>query len=98
MTNFKSEKHFTQAVRKAARQFGWHEYHTYSSLKSTPGFPDLVLVKSDQMVIFAELKMPKGKLTPAQQDWGNVLRKNLTVRYFVWRPADWDRILEILQQ
>ena len=97
MTDFKNEKHFMQAVRKAARQLGWHEYHTYSSLKSTPGFPDLVLVKPGSRVIFAELKMPNGKLTSHQHIWKNVIKGAPGVHYYLWRPDDWDRILEILQ-
>ena len=104
MPYFKNERHFTASVRKAARQLGWMEYHTGHTPnnnfanRTSPGFPDLVLVKPGKKVIFAELKMPKGKLTEAQIAWGNVLRRSHSIRYFVWRPDDWDIILEVLQQ
>lgn len=96
MTHFKNEKDFTNSVRKAARQLGWLEYHTYSSLKSAFGFPDLVLAKPGQMVIFAELKMPKGRMSRYQEEWEKVLRASAGCQYYLWRPDDWDTIIEIL--
>lgn len=101
MTYFKNEYHFTQSIRKAAQQLGWLEYHTCHTPdkkylnKTSPGFPDLVLTKNG-IVIFAELKMPKGKLTIAQKEWAKALRKSEGVKYYLWRPDDWDFILEIL--
>lgn len=97
MAHFRNEKHFTQSVRKVARQLGWMEYHTYSSLKSTPGFPDLVLAKPNKMIIFAELKMPNGKMTDYQKQWEQVLRASAGCQYFLWKPKDWDFIIEFLQ-
>jgi len=115
---FRNEKHFTKSVRKAARQLGWLEYHTghtpdkdYFNLTS-PGFPDLVMVKNTRL-IFAELKMEKGKLTEHQDHWLKTLRGlydnclpapyheqsnpyHPSISVYVWRPGDWDDILEIL--
>jgi hypothetical protein len=47
-------------------------YHTWSSLHSARGFPDLVLVRDDPTrprVVFIELKSTRGQPTAAQQEW-----------------------------
>ena len=75
------------------------------------GSPDLYMVR-DGYLIFAELKTAKGKMSQVQWDWGwaidAVARRagigydksihgfTLPVRYFVWRPSDWDDISAIL--
>ena len=91
---WKNEKAFQASVIEAGKQLGWFAYHTYNSFRSTPGFPDLVLVR--ERVIFAELKMPKGKVTAAQQVWRERL-ETAAAEYYLWRPEDWDQILIILQ-
>ena len=72
--NFETEKGFMQAVVDLARLQGWKVYHTYDARKSEPGFPDLTMVR-DGRLVFAELKTEKGKLTPAQEEWGEALQK-----------------------
>ena len=47
------------------------------------GFPDLVLARNG-VVIFAELKSQKGRISPTQEAWLAALPHSL-----VWRPADW---------
>lgn len=97
MPHFKNEKHFTSSVKKAARQFGWLPYHTLRSKGSDPGFPDLVLVhRGRKLVIWAELKMPKGKLTEHQKTWREYLL-DTGQEYYLWYPKDWDFILTLLQ-
>ena len=54
------------------------------------GFPDLVLAK-DGVVIFAELKADGQQPTPEQWQWINQLGA------YVWHPADFERINEILK-
>ena len=99
-----SEKQFQSAVLQLAKLRGWLCYHPYDSRRSTPGFPDLVLVR-DGEVVFAELKTDKGKLTKAQEQWLEQLcrvseraESALTdagqcgpsiVSAVVWRPTDW---------
>jgi hypothetical protein len=90
-----TEKQFRQGVYDLARTFGWLVYFTWNSLHSPAGFPDLVLVKDDQL-IFAELKSQKGKTTPAQDGWIEALRQVPDVLVFVWRPSDWDEIVSVL--
>ena len=92
-----SEKHFLLQVRELARLENWLSYHTYRSTKSEPGFPDLVLVRPPR-VIFAELKTEKGRVTPAQRLWLDVLGRSNEVETYLWRPSDWDRIVKTLKR
>ena len=58
------------------------------------GFPDLVLAKirnGHQTVIFAELKSDKGKISPEQMAWIELLFAQ------VWRPSDYEKIVELLK-
>ena len=77
-----------------AKVLGWRHYFTYRSTYSPAGFPDLVLVRRDRLV-FAELKMQKGRLSPLQTDWLHDIRtvaraiQTGNVEVHVWRPADW---------
>ena len=88
MTPATTEKQWTDQVRKIARLMGWLDYHTYRSTRSTPGFPDLVLVRGDR-IIFAELKREKGGvLSPAQRVWLDALAATNLVEVHVWRPSD----------
>ena len=91
-----TEKEFLQQVRDFAKLCSWLVYHTYDSRRSSEGFPDLVLVRGDK-VIFAELKSEKGRETSAQRGWLDALEKVRTVEAYLWRPSDWDRIVEILR-
>lgn len=96
MQYFRNEKHFMSSVTKAAQQAGWLVQHGTIAVYSAAGFPDLVMIKPGQPVIFAELKMPKGRLTPKQKEWGNLLMDNPGVAYYLWRPEHWDRIIDLL--
>ena len=60
------------------------------------GFPDLVLTR-DSVTIYAETKSKRGRLTPEQKSWLEVLALNPGNRCFVWRPADRKEIEEVLK-
>lgn len=60
------------------------------------GFPDLVMVRDK--VIFAELKSEKGKVSDTQYDWIKSLAKAKQKDVYVWRPSDWDSIVEVLKR
>ncbi len=105
LDKFRNEEAFQQWVINAAVQLGWNReliYHTRDSRKSTKGFPDLCMVQATlgkkSRLLFAELKMPEGKMTHAQSNWQMVLRslELPEVEVYVWRPADMDTILEVL--
>lgn len=91
-----TEKQFQQQVIDLARLCGFRVYHTWLSIRSAAGFPDLVLARPPRL-IFAELKSDRGALTPAQHDWLTALRCCAGVEVYVWRPADWEQIVAVLQ-
>lgn len=91
-----SEKVFMSQVRQLARMYGWKQYHTWNSFRSTEGFPDLVLVRPPRL-IFAELKSEKGKATEAQLEWLHGFR-SCNLEAYVWRPSDFDEIERILRR
>jgi hypothetical protein len=91
------EKQFLGQVREAAYRLGWLDYHPLRSEGSTPGFPDLTLVRG-VWLHFAELKRSaKEKPTPAQQQWLDRLERVERVGVHIWRPGDWPQIERVLQ-
>jgi len=83
-----TEAELQARIKELALCLGWMYYHTRDSRRSDLGFPDLVLVR-DENVIIAELKREKGRLTAAQETWGAALSNCKTVDYYLWRPAHW---------
>jgi len=81
-----TEKDLLEQCRAATKTLGLLCYHTYSSRRSEPGFPDLVIVGRHGLLI-RELKQQRGKVTPAQSIWLNAL-DDAGVNADVWRPAD----------
>ena len=93
---FISEKDFQQAVRDYARLKGWTCFTTWDSRHSPNGEPDLRLVRPPR-VIFAELKAHKGRLTDAQANSLELLRRCPGIETYLWWPEDWDSILQRLE-
>jgi hypothetical protein len=91
-----TEKAFMQQVVDLATLHGWLVYHTYDSRRSSPGFPDLVMVKGNTL-LFAELKTEKGKLSQAQGQWLEALSKVETISSHIWKPSDWQEIEMMLK-
>jgi len=91
------EKDFQQMVLNVARPCGWLAYHTYDSRRSDPGFPDLTLVRGERL-LFAELKTVKGRLSDTQEHWLALLTKVPCTEVYLWRPTDWDAIVETLSR
>ena len=90
-----SERQFQNQVLQLARLYGWLAYHTWSSIHSAAGFPDLVLVRPPRL-LFLELKSAKGKLSPTQLQWGSALSACPGAWYGVFRPDDLERIADLL--
>jgi hypothetical protein len=88
------EKLFQQAVLDAMHLFGWRTYHTFDSRRSAPGFPDICAVRRDRL-LFSEIKGPRGKVTPAQQQWLEDLGR--CAEAYLWREQDWERIEGVLR-
>lgn len=92
-----TEKRFLQQLKDLSRLCGWRAYHTLDSRGSDPGFPDLVLVRSPELV-FAELKTEKGLPTPDQEAWLQALSNCTAHQTRLWRPSDWPEIEATLLQ
>ena len=92
-----TEKELLQAILDCARSLSWSCYHTWNSIHSPAGFPDLTLAGHGR-VIFAELKRENGKLTNAQREWITALDE-AGQDVHIWRPSDWlsGRIEEVLR-
>lgn len=95
-----SERDFQDRVVELARLRRWLVYHTHDSRRSDPGFPDLVMVRGG-VLVFAELKTEKGRLTRDQQKWLHELDRTSAatarvVQVYGWRPSDWPHIVEVL--
>jgi hypothetical protein len=90
-----SEKEFQAAVKAEAKRRGWLGYHTHDSRKSEAGFPDLILLRETR-IIAAELKAEDGKTTAAQDKWLEAFM-SAKAEVYVWRPRDWQHIMETLQ-
>ena len=90
------EREFQQQVIDLAHIFHWRVYHTWMSIHSAGGFPDLTLARGNRL-IFAETKSERGKLAPAQAEWLEVLKATGKCEVYVWMPSDWPEITEILK-
>lgn len=91
-----SEKDFQQQIIDLARLNGYLVYHTWNSRHSAAGFPDLVLCHPvTGKLIFAEIKTEGNFASSSQLDWLRALASS-GQRVFVWRPGDWDNIVEVL--
>lgn len=82
-----SERDLLAYVLQTARLHGWLCLHPFSSVKSEPGFPDIVAVKPPRL-LFAELKRETRYPTAAQRRWLEALRGVPGCEVFVWRPSD----------
>ena len=92
--SYRDEAEFQADVIHRAKELGWRVYHTHDSRKSEAGFPDLKMVRAG-VLVFAELKTDKGKLSAPQASWGEDLAAT-RAEYYVWRPNDWPLIEEVL--
>lgn len=92
------EAEFQSAVIEAAQWHGWIVHHTRNvqirpgvwatPLQGDRGFPDLVLARPKHGdLVFAELKAPRGRLTPEQELWLATLR-SAGAEAYCWRPVD----------
>jgi hypothetical protein len=76
------------AILAYAELMGWRWYHPWLSVKSVGGYPDLTLCRPPRLVI-AELKGPRGKVSPAQAAWLDDLQLCPGVEAHLWTPDSW---------
>ncbi len=92
-----SEKKFSQRVYDLARALQWKvvRFPTWTPTYTSPGFPDLTMVRGNRLV-FAELKMPGNRASELQRGWLDAL--DLVAEVYVWYPNDWEDIVKILER
>lgn len=87
-----SEKELQAAVVELAQWLGFRCFHTFLSIRSGPGFPDLVLArdpgKGIPRLLFIELKGTRGVLRAEQKEWSAALRYS-GAEVYTFRPVDW---------
>src|SRR6266702_8909514 len=76
----------TPGRRGLCPELGLWWYHSYDSTRSSPGWPDLVIL-SRRGILFRELKTEDATLTFEQRRVG-VLLKPAGQSWEVWRPSD----------
>ncbi|GAH34197.1 unnamed protein product [marine sediment metagenome] len=103
-----TEKQFEAQVKDLAKLFGWKYYHTWQSIHSPAGFPDVVMVRPPRL-IFAELKSEEGKVSLGQQEWLEILKQCqklillnhtqtlMLPEVYLWRPSQIEEIAGILR-
>ena len=91
-----SEKDFQNQIIKLATICGWKVHRNWTEMHSPKGWPDIVAARLSRLII-AELKSDKGKVTPEQQEWLDLLYGTGKVEVFVWRPNNFEEIVEILR-
>ena len=85
-----------QWVIDLADLLGWLVYHTHDSRRSAAGFPDLVFVRGERLIV-AELKTERGRVSNAQSAWLAALDAISGIETYVWRPNDWPVIETMLR-
>jgi hypothetical protein len=91
-----TEKQFTQQVIQLLKLTGFDfVYHTFNSLHSPRGFPDILAIRTrDKRALVAELKSENGKVTLAQDKWLAAFQL-VGIPAYLWKPSDWDEIVGI---
>ena len=92
-----TERDWMQAVLDAARYLGWTCFHAFDARRSEPGWPDIVCVREGGPILAWECKTARGRTTPAQERWLEVLGSVPGVDARVIRPDDWEAVVRALR-
>jgi hypothetical protein len=95
------ERDLQRSVEALMKVCGWRYYHTYRSDRSVKGFPDIIAVRGNRVVV-AELKTTKGRLSSDQKEWLSDF-EGAGIEVHIWRPRDWhsgaiERVLRLDQE
>lgn len=100
-----TEDDWRDSVLDYAESFGWSVAYFRAGRTAygwrTPvgadgkGWPDLTLVR--ERIVFAELKRETGELEPEQTEWRDRILA-AGGEWYLWRPRDADRVLEVLRR
>lgn len=100
------EADIQRGITDLLRQLGFLVYHTWISKNSTPGYPDIVAVRSDGKMIAVECKGPRGRVSFEQVIWLDRFGRNRDCLFASavgptetedWVGYDWaiQRIMEV---
>lgn len=91
-----TEAEFQKTVIDAATTLGWKVHHETFSLGTKPGYPDLTLAHPNHGVLWLELKGPRGKIYPEQQEWCDWLQ-HCGQKSYILRWDQWDVVEALLK-
>jgi hypothetical protein len=91
---YENEREWQRYVVQLARSRGWSVFHVPDSRRTTPGWPDLALLRAPDFLL-VELKTNNGRLSRNQQTTIDALEA-CHVEVHVWRPQDEDAVRERL--
>lgn len=91
-----TEAELQSAITELAELSGWRVWHDNDSRQNAAGWPDLVLAKPGQPLLFWEVKTERGRIRVEQQGWQDVLGRVRGVSVRVVRPRDWALIKQTL--
>ena len=105
-----SESDFQRQTIQFAQMHRWKVAHfrtmrTFKGNYITPvqadgaGWLDLICVRLSRLII-VEIKSEKGKLSPAQKMWFDILQPLADagkIELYLWRPSQWKEIEVILR-
>jgi len=94
------------AVGEALDWLGWSWIHhraartaagwvTATQGNAAAGFPDIVAVRPPR-VLWLELKLDKGRVSPEQEDWLATLNDSGQEAHLIRLPREWDRLMELV--
>lgn len=104
-----TEADFQSFVIDAALMAGWRIAHFRPAetgkgwrtpMIGSPGWPDLAMVRPPRFIL-SELKvlpatLVRGRPSPEQEIWLQLLRQVPGIETYVWRPIDRDEIIRCL--
>jgi hypothetical protein len=91
-----TEAQFQRTVIEAATLLGWVVFHFPRMIGNPTGFPDLILIR-DGVVLFRELKTPRGRVSAHQTQLHARLR-DVGADVDIWYSSDWDTIAGELER
>ena len=93
-----TEREFSWRVEELLKIYGWKFYHVvdqrHYARRTTKGFPDYTAAKEPRLVFF-ELKSEKGKLTPEQKKWIDLLIA-CGQEVYIWKPSQMEEVIKTL--
>ena len=96
MVTANHERHLQAAVEAELQLRGWRYYHAWNSQHSGPGFPDVIALRGDRVLV-AEIKTTKGRVSREQQQWLAAFEA-AGVESHLWRlPTDWGKVAAVLR-